>query len=309
MQFTLKEKERDAFRKKLSRKTKLSSIKTDVTLFIISLVISVLGVYCAYFAYLKLGIDSMLNLCTFILGITLAVIGLQRTFDWLGSLIEKLSGLKLPDTRPYIEEYGFLKSNLKSCIIDLTEEGIKLSYSGYTMNLPNGKYVLCPEMEEFVKFKEVFVLADRSKKSFILFTYDIIQEQGDNDKCGLNESMMNRVHSIYVSEDWFLFSDDYRAVVEKFKEVLPEGHFKEFKEFSASFILNSPYIDMGKLCETFEVAGDWEEDSNVTSSDSTSEESSEIEEGVKEGSVESPEEKNEDADSVETTSGTSEKSK
>lgn len=309
MQFTLKEKERDAFRKKLSRKTKLSSIKTDVTLFIISLVISVLGVYCAYFAYLKLGIDSMLNLCTFILGITLAVIGLQRTFDWLGSLIEKLSGLKLPDTRPYIEEYGFLKSNLKSCIIDLTEEGIKLSYSGYTMNLPNGKYVLCPEMEEFVKFKEVFVLADRSKKSFILFTYDIIQEQGDNDKCGLDESVMNRVHSIYVSEDWFLFSDDYRAVVEKFKEVLPEGHFKEFKEFSVSFILNSPYIDMGKLCETFEVAGDWEEDSNVTSSDSTSEDINETEEDVKEGSVESPEEKNEDADSVETTSGTSEKSK
>lgn len=309
MQFTLKEKERDAFRKKLSRKTKLSSIKTDVILFIISLVTTVLGVYCAYFAYLKLGIDSMLNLCTFILGITLAVIGLQRTFDWLGSLIEKLSGLKLPDTKPYIEEHGFLKSNLKSCIIDLAEEGIKITHSGYTMNLPNGKYVLCPEMEEFVKFKEVFVLADRSKKSFILFTYDIIQEQEDNDKCSLDESVMNRVHSIYVSEDWFLFSDDYRAVVEKFKEVLPEGHFKEFKEFSASIILNNSYIDMGKLCETFEVAGDWEEDSNVTSSDSTSENTNETEENVKEGSVESPEEKDEDIGSVETMSGTSEKSK
>lgn len=304
MQFTLKEKERDAFRKKLSRKTKLASIKTDVTLFIISLVTTVLGVYCAYFAYLKLGIDSMLNLCTFILGITLAVIGLQRTFDWLGSLIEKLSGLKLPDTKPYIEEHGFLKSNLKSCIIDLAEEGIKITHSGYTMNLPNGKYVLCPEMEEFIKFKEAFVLADRSKKSFILLTYDIIQEQEDN-KCSLNESGMNRVHSIYVSEDWFLFSDDYRTVVEKFKEVLPDGHFMEFKEFSASLILNSPYTDMDKLCNTFEVAGEWEEDTSVTSPDSNSNESNEIKEDVKEDSVESIE----DVDNVESVSGISEESK
>lgn len=304
MQFTLKEKERDAFRKKLSRKTKLASIKTDVTLFIISLVTTVLGVYCAYFAYLKLGIDSMLNLCTFILGITLAVIGLQRTFDWLGSLIEKLSGLKLPDTKPYIEEHGFLKSNLKSCIIDLAEEGIKITHSGYTMNLPNGKYVLCPEIEDFVKFKEVFVLADRSKKSFILLTYDIIQEQEDN-KCSLNESGMNRVHSIYVSEDWFLFSDDYRTVVEKFKEVLPDGHFMEFKEFSASLILNSPYIDMDKLCNTFEVAGEREEDTSVTSPDSNSNESNEIKEDVKEDSVESIE----DVDNVESMSGISEESK
>ena len=307
MQFTLKEKERDAFRKKLSRKTKLSSIKTDVTLFIISLVTTVLGVYCAYFAYLKLGIDSMLNLCTFILGITLAVIGLQRTFDWLGSLIEKLSGLKLPDTRPYIEEHGFLKSNLKSCIIDLAEEGIKITHSGYTMNLPNGKYVLCPEMEDSVKFKEVFVLADRSKKSFILLTYDIIQE--DDNKCRLDESGMNRVHSIYVSEDWFLFSDDYRTVVEKFKEVLPEGHFKEFKEFSASLILNSPYINMDKLCNTFEVAGEWEENTSVTSSDSNSEDSNETEEDAKKGSVESHEDENEDVGSVESISETSEESK
>lgn len=303
MQFTLKEKERDAFRKKLSRKTKLASIKTDVTLFIISLVTTVLGVYCAYFAYLKLGIDSMLNLCTFILGITLAVIGMQRTFDWLGSLIEKLSGLKLPDTKPYIEEHGFLKSNLKSCIIDLDEEGIKITHSGYTMNLPNGKYVLCPEMEDFVKFKEVFVLADRSKKSFILLTYDIIQEDGN--KCSLDESGMNHVHSIYVSEDWFLFSDDYRTVVEKFKEVLPEGHFMEFKEFSASLILNSPYIDMDKLCNTFEVAGEWEEDTSVTSPDSNSNESNEIKEDVKEDSVESIE----DIDNVESMSGISEESK
>lgn len=303
MQFTLKEKERDAFRKKLSRKTKLASIKTDVTLFIISLVISVLGVYCAYFAYLKLGIDSMLNLCTFILGITLAVIGLQRTFDWLGSLIEKLSGLKLPDTKPYIEEHGFLKLNLKSCIIDLAEEGVKITHSGYTMNLPNGKHVLCPEMEDFVKFKEVFVLADRSKKSFILLTYDIIQEDGN--KCSLDESGMNRVHSIYVSEDWFLFSDDYRTVVEKFKEVLPEGHFMEFKEFSASLILNSPYIDMDKLCNTFEVAGEREEDTSVTSPDSNSNESNEIKEDVKEDSVESVE----DVDNVESMSGISEESK
>lgn len=261
MQFILKEKEHDEFRKKLSRKTKLSTIKVDVFMFLVSIVTTVLGVYCAYFAYLKLGIDSMLNLCTFILGITLAVIGLQRTFDWLGSMVEKLSGVKLPVTRNNPEEYDFLEPAKKSCKIDISEDDIKISQSMYSANMSNNKLELTPEIEDFISFNEVIVLADRSKRALILLAYDVNEDYvlSEEKDTSFDKAMKNLSYSFYISDKWFTLSDDYRTVVEKLQNLLPKGHFAEYKELHAETIFCNPYFTFESLNEFYELAGDWEE--------------------------------------------------
>ncbi len=93
MVLTLKEKEHSELQKKMSKEN--AKISSDIAMFGVSSTVTVIGVYVSYFAYLKLGITSLLNLCVFILGITLSVSGLERVFDSLGSIIEKRTHLYL----------------------------------------------------------------------------------------------------------------------------------------------------------------------------------------------------------------------
>lgn len=93
MVLTLKEEEHRKLQKKMSKEN--ARISSDIIMVCISAAVTVIGVYVSYFAYLKLGITSLLNLCVFIMGITLAVSGLERVFDSLGSIVEKRTHLYL----------------------------------------------------------------------------------------------------------------------------------------------------------------------------------------------------------------------
>lgn len=246
MQFILKEKEHDVFRKKLSRKTKMGSIKTDVVMLIVSLVTTVLGVYCSYFAYLKLGIDSMLNLCSFILGITLAVIGLQRTFDWLGSLIEKLSGMKLPMTDLLPREYDYIKPTINACNIDIDEKGVKVNVHSYMKGLGETKYKLAPATEKFYDLDRVCVIADKSREAFLLVIY-MLFENKELESLGLSENAKEVLDAFYLSCKWYDFSCDYKAALEEFRKLLPEGSVVELEDFEPLLVSNSMFVDMRSL--------------------------------------------------------------
>lgn len=248
MQFILKEKERDVFCKKLSRKTKLSSIKVDVTFLIVSMVTTVLGVYCSYFAYLKLGIDSMLNLVTFILGITLAVIGLQRTFDWLGSLIEKLSGVKLPMTDLLPKEYDYIKPTISACNVDIDEKGVRVNVRSYMKGLGETKYKLAPATEKSYDLDRVCVIADKSRESFLFVIYMLFNNE-ELESLGLPENAKEVLDAFYLSGKWYDFGCDYKTALEEFRKLLPEGSVVELEDFEPLIVSNNMFVDMKSLVE------------------------------------------------------------
>lgn len=123
MVLKLKEKEQHERQKKMSREN--AKINSDVTMLVVSVAVAVIGVYVTYFSYMRLGITTVLNVCLFILGITLSVTGLQRLFESIGSIIEKRTGLFITPIGFDNQEWKCVSPFVSSDEITFEESGIR----------------------------------------------------------------------------------------------------------------------------------------------------------------------------------------
>lgn len=125
------------------------AFKPEVTHSIWMIVLNVIcvciGVYVAYYMYIRAGIVDPLGLVAFILGITLAVIGFERTFSSIADLIVVFK--KKKESRNNASDFmGFVKVNMvnglgtdtKALTVNILSEGIELKYSSFT----DSEYVL-----------------------------------------------------------------------------------------------------------------------------------------------------------------------
>ena len=125
------------------------AFKPEVTHSIWMIVLNVIcvciGVYVAYYMYIRAGIVDPLGLVAFILGITLAVIGFERTFSSIADLIVVFK--KKKESKNNASDFmGFVKVNMvnglgtdtKALTVNILSEGIELKYSSFT----DSEYVL-----------------------------------------------------------------------------------------------------------------------------------------------------------------------
>lgn len=149
------------------------AFKPEVTHSIWMIVLNVIcvciGVYVAYYMYIRAGIVDPLGLVAFILGITLAVIGFERTFSSIADLIVVFK--KKKESRNNASDFmGFVKVNMvnglgtdtKALTVNILSEGIELKYSSFT----DSEYVL--------PYDHVYkVLINKSLGSIYLFFMNV----------------------------------------------------------------------------------------------------------------------------------------
>lgn len=149
------------------------AFKPEVTHSIWMIVLNVIcvciGVYVAYYMYIRAGIVDPLGLVAFILGITLAVIGFERTFSSIADLIVVFKKKK-ESSNNASDFMGFVKVNMvnglgtdtKALTVNILSEGIELKYSSFT----DSEYVL--------PYDHVYkVLINKSLGSIYLFFMNV----------------------------------------------------------------------------------------------------------------------------------------
>lgn len=140
-----------------------------IWMIVLNVVCVCIGVYVSYYMYIRAGIIDPLGLVTFILGITLAVIGFERTFSSLADLIVLFKNRRSGQNN--ISDYmGFTKVNMvngvgvdtKGFSVNILADGIALKYKSFT------------ECVYTVPYEHVYkVLIDRSLGSIYLFFMNI----------------------------------------------------------------------------------------------------------------------------------------
>lgn len=149
------------------------AFKPEVTHSIWMIVLNVIcvciGVYVAYYMYIRAGIVDPLGLVAFILGITLAVIGFERTFSSIADLIVVFK--KKKESKNNASDFmGFVKVNMvnglgtdtKALTVNILSGGIELKYSSFT----DSEYVL--------PYDHVYkVLINKSLGSIYLFFMNV----------------------------------------------------------------------------------------------------------------------------------------
>lgn len=120
-------------------------ITHSIWMIVLNVICVCIGVYVAYYMYIRAGIVDPLGLVAFILGITLAVIGFERTFSSIADLIVVFK--KKKESKNNASDFmGFVKVNMvnglgtdtKALTVNILSEGIELKYSSFT----DSEYVL-----------------------------------------------------------------------------------------------------------------------------------------------------------------------
>lgn len=144
-------------------------ITHSIWMIVLNVICVCIGVYVAYYMYIRAGIVDPLGLVAFILGITLAVIGFERTFSSIADLIVVFK--KKKESRNNASDFmGFVKVNMvnglgtdtKALTVNILSEGIELKYSSFT----DSEYVL--------PYDHVYkVLINKSLGSIYLFFMNV----------------------------------------------------------------------------------------------------------------------------------------
>lgn len=148
----------------------MPEVRKSTGMAVLNLLCVCIGVYVAYYMYIRAGIIDPLGLIAFILGITLAVIGFQRMFSSIADIIVTMQqrGRCLAGDPMATLKMGLvngLSVDTRGLIVNILDRGIELKYSTFT------------ECECLLDYSKVFeVLLDEKNKNIYVFFTDVSSE-------------------------------------------------------------------------------------------------------------------------------------
>lgn len=148
----------------------MPEVRKSTGMAVLNLLCVCIGVYVAYYMYIRAGIIDPLGLIAFILGITLAVIGFQRMFSSIADIVVTMQqrGRCLAGDPMATLKMGLvngLSVDTKGLTVNILDRGIELKYSTFA------------ECECLLDYSKVFeVLLNEKNKNIYVFFTDVSSE-------------------------------------------------------------------------------------------------------------------------------------
>lgn len=240
MEFKLKEKEQKKLRKKNFKVNK--EFKFQILMLVISVAVLFLGILTSYISYLKLGIDSMLDLVCFIFGVSLSAVGFQRTFEYLGVVIDYCGSGNNLDYSSYdsdlVSDFKRVSPYVKSMKIIFEDNGVTVSSKRFTKYF-NSKNLILGNYLEVAEWCDLFVILLPKDNAVVLTgkfpTSKEIEKYSESgeDSCGY----MQKAFELCLSDCFEGF--DYSKVSEYVKEKISSEKVIVIKDRSLCDICSS----------------------------------------------------------------------
>lgn len=152
-------------------------IRHELWMILLNIITICIGVYVSYYMYARAGIIDPFGLVTFILGITLSVIGFERVFVSIADLIVLLQNRSkhpyyLVSTMgvPSVNMVNGLGFDTKGLTVNILSEGIELKYDSFT------------KCECIIPYERVFkvILNESLGGIYIFFKNNLVDYDFDN---------------------------------------------------------------------------------------------------------------------------------